>query len=502
MQSQAAYEELIRRTRRESLLASVTELLGWDELTYMPRAGVAHRGDQMALLAGLLHEQGTDPRIGELLDTLEGSELLRDPLSPEAVNVREIRRVYARQIRLPRLLVEEIARVTSLAQQEWETARRLADFRRFRPWLEKVLTLKRHEAEALGYETVAYDSLLQEYEPDATSAEIARVFTALRDDLVPLVNALTYARRRPNVSILMGDFPRDRQQAFGAMAAKALGFDFSRGRLDTATHPFCCAIGPDDCRITTRYNASHFCDCFFAILHEVGHGLYEQGLDRAHHGTPMGEGPSLSVHESQSRLWENLVGRSRPFWEHFFPLARHAFPALDGVRLDDFHFAVNNVEPTPLRVTADAVTYNLHILLRFELERALLSGDLPVSDLPAAWAEAYRHALGITPRNDAEGCLQDGHWASGQIGYFPTYTLGNLFAAQLFARAVDDLERPEGDFTRGRFDGLLDWLRDKIHRHGGRYPAARLIEHATGSPPHPRFFVEGLRREYGELYGV
>ncbi len=503
MRAGTAYDELIRRTRQESLLSSIHEVLGWDELTYLPRAGVVHRGEQMALLAGLLHQQGTDPFLGELLDIVECSELVRDPLSAEAVNVREIRRVFRRQTRLPRTLVEEIARVTSLAQQEWEIARKGNDYQRFEPWLDRVVALKRQEAEALGYETIAYDALLEEYEPGATSAEIASLFDVLRDELVPLVNALTYARRRPDVSLLQRDYPFEKQRAFAESAATALGFDFQRGRLDTATHPFCSSVGPDDCRITTRYNPTNFNDCFFAVLHEVGHGLYEQGLDRAHHGTPMGEAVSLGVHESQSRLWENFVGRSGAFWEHFFPLARQIFPAaLADVSLEAFHFAVNNVEATPIRVTADEVTYNLHILLRFDLERALIAGDLRAADLPTAWNEAYRHTLGITPRDDAEGCLQDGHWASGLIGYFPTYTVGNLFAAQLFERANADLGDQSPAFARGRFDGLLGWLRERIHRHGCRYPAARLIEQASGSPPDPSFFVQALRRKYLPLYGL
>jgi carboxypeptidase Taq len=503
MTAEAAYNELIRRTRQESLLASVHEVLGWDELTYLPRAGVVHRGEQMALLAGLLHELGTDPRLGELLDDVEGSSFGRDPLSPEAVNIREIRRVYSRQSRLPRTLVEEIARVTTRAQQEWEVARERNSFELVAPWLDRVVALKRMEAEALSSGTVPYDALLQEYEPGATSAEIARLFSALRDELVPLVNSLTQARRRPNVDILIRDFPLERQRVFAEAAATAVGFDFARGRLDTAAHPFCSAVGPEDCRITTRYNAENFSDCFFAVLHEVGHGLYEQGLDRAHHGTPMGEAVSLGVHESQSRLWENLVGRSRAFWQHFFPAARRTFAAaLTDVSLDAFHFAINNVQSTPIRVTADEVTYNLHILVRFDLERALIAGDLQANDLPAAWDEAYRDTLGITPRNAAEGYFQDGHWASGLIGYFPTYTLGNIFAAQLFERANSDLGDLQKDIAGGKFEGLLGWLREKVHRHGSRYSAADLIEQATGSPPDPRLFVRSLKRKYLPLYGL
>jgi carboxypeptidase Taq len=503
MKAQAAYDELVRRSRQEALLASCAELLGWDEETYMPRDGVAHRADQMAFLAGLLHEWATDPRVGELLGVLEGSALVRDPESPATVNVRETRRVYDRLTRLPRRLVEELARTTSFAQQEWGVARQNADFCSFRPWLEKVVALKRHEADALGYEDAAYDALLEDYEPGATSRALAQLFDALRRELVPLVTALTYAPRKPNVAVLHRDYPVDRQRVFGETVAAAVGFDFHRGRLDPTTHPFFSSIGPGDCRITTRFSARNFSDGFFGILHEVGHALYEQGLDPAHYGTPMGESGSLGVHESQSRLWENLVGRSRPFWEHFFPLARQVFhEALAGVTLDEFHFAVNHVEASCNRVRADEVTYNLHILVRFELERALMAGDLKVADVPAAWNEAYRHYLGVTPPNDAEGCLQDGHWAAGLIGYFPTYTLGNLFAAQLFAKAAEELGDLDAQLARGEFGGLLGWLRAKVHRQGQRYLAARLIERVTGSPPDHRPLVQGLRRKYGELYGV
>jgi carboxypeptidase Taq len=469
----------------------------------MPRAGVANRGNQLALLAGLLHEKATDPRVGELLDAVEEADFLADPHAPETVNVREVRRGYDLLTRLPRRLVEESARVTSLAEQEWAAARRDADFARFRPWLEKVVALKCREAECLGFEACAYDALLDQYEPGARTHDLAELFAALRAELVPLVNALTYAGRRPDVAVLKRPFPLDRQRVFGGLVAAAVGFDFGRGRLDTTTHPFFSTLGPDDCRITTRYGLHNFCGGLFGILHEVGHGLYEQGLDPEHHGTPMGEAASLGLHESQARLWENTIGRSRAFWRHFFPLARQVLPGmLSGVALDDFHFAVNNVEPSLNRVQADEVTYNLHILVRFELEQALLTGDLKAADLPVAWNAAYRHYLGITPENDAEGCLQDGHWGAGMIGYFPTYTLGNVFAAQLFARAEEDLGGLSEAFARGDFGGLLEWLREKVHRQGSRYPARELIERVTGAPPDHRPLVRALKRKYGELYGM
>ena len=467
----------------------------------MPRAGAGHRGNQQALLAGLGHERATDPRLGELLAELEGSALVSEPLAPEAVNVRELRRDYDRLTRLPRKLVEELARTTSLAQHEWVVARQEADFAQFRPWLDKIVTLKRREADALGYGTVAYDALLDEYEPGARSADLAKLFDVLRRELSPLIGAIATSRRKPDPAILRRDYALDRQRTFGEMTASAIGFDFQRGRLDTATHPFSSNIGPGDCRITTRYHARHFSDAFFCILHETGHGLYEQGLEQAHHGTPMAEVASLGIHESQARLWENTVGRRRSFWKHFFPLARQVFhEALGDVKLDAFYFAINQVEPSLSRVSADEVTYNLHILARFELEQSLIAGDLKSADMPAAWNEAYRRYLGVAPRNDTEGCLQDGHWASGLIGYFPTYTLGNVFAAQLFAAACAELGGLDDQFAAGNFTGLLGWLRDKVHRHGSRYPSAQLIEHATGSPPDPQSFLESLRAKYGELY--
>lgn len=501
MSIETVYHELLRRVREEALLGSCAELLGWDEETYMPRGGGPHRGDQMALLAGLCHERATDPRLGELLDQLDGSAPARDP--DVAVNLREIRRTWQRHARLPRTLVEELARTTTLAQQEWTRARQDADFAPFAPWLSRILHLKRQEAECLGYDTIPYDALLEEYEPGARAADLAELFSTLRRDLVPLAQELTHAPRQANVGLLRREYPIDRQRAFGETVAGAIGFDFERGRLDPTTHPFFSSIGPGDCRITTRFRSNDFRDGLFAILHEVGHGLYEQGLEPAHYGTPLGIAVSLAMHEGQARLWENLVGRSATFWQHFFPLARQMFhEALHDVPLDAFHFALNHVEPTLLRVGADEVTYNLHILIRFELEQALLSGDLAVADLPEAWHAAYRHELGIRPANDAEGCLQDGHWAAGMIGYFPTYTLGNVFAAQLIARVEVELGGLDRAFRGGDFSGLLGWLREHIHRQGCRVPARELIARVTGAAPTPQALLGGLRRKYEALYGI
>ncbi len=503
MTAQESYDELLRRSREQSVLATCSALLGWDEQTYMPTGGAENRGNQLALLAGLHHERATDPKIGELLGEVEGSTLLADPDSPASANVRELRRSFDRQTRLPRSLVEELARATSRGYSEWIVAKREKDFKRLLPALATIFTLKRNEAECLGYDDTPYDALLDEYEPGARSRDLVRLFDTLRTDLVPLVMSIAGSRLKPDRTILTREYPLDRQRVFAETAASAIGFDFQRGRLDTTEHPFCTGIGPGDTRITTRYDAHNFGDAFFGVLHEVGHGLYDQGLDPAHQGTPMGEAVSLGIHESQSRLWENVVGRGRPFWDYWYPLARQVFrEALRDVSRDAFVFAVNEVEPSLIRVQADEVTYNLHVLIRFELERAILGGDLTLEDLPGAWSEKYHHYLGVTPRHDAEGCLQDVHWSAGLIGYFPTYTLGNLYAAQFFDRASDDLGDLGSSFSRGDFSALLDWLRDQIHRQGQRYRAADLARRITGSPADPKPLVRSLRKKYGELYAL
>jgi carboxypeptidase Taq len=498
-----AYDEIIRRVREETLLTTIEGLLEWDEESYMPPGGVENRSEQLALVAGLLHERGTDPRLGDLLAAVEGSALLADPNTPAAVNVRALRREYDRFVRLPRRLVEDAARTTALAHQAWVAARAASDFARFHPWLERILALKRAEAECVGYADEPYDALLEDYEPGLRSAVVCRLFDALRQELVPLAGRIAAARRQPDASVLRRHFPPDRQRRFGERVAAAAGFDFARGRMDPGAHPSCTAIGPGDCRITLRFGDRDFAGGLLTVLHEVGHGLYEQGLDPAHYGTPMGEVASVGMDEAQARFWENRVGRDRRFWEHFFPRARELFPeSLGDVGVDELHFAVNRVAPSLIRVHADEVTYHLHIMIRVELERALLGGALAVADLPDAWNAACRDTLGMTPRTDAEGCLQDGHWADGMFGYFPTYTLGDVFAAQLHARAELELGSLGEQFARGEFAPLGRWLGERVYRQGGRYPSARLIELVTGSPPDHRPLIRILKERYEALYDI
>jgi carboxypeptidase Taq len=503
MDFQTAYDELVRRFKETRLLESIGSVLGWDERTYMPPKGGAHRAEQMALLARLGHEQLTSPRIGELLGVVEGDPRTKEAESAAAVNAREIRRVYDIAVKVPGSLVEELARVTTRAQGVWQEARKNNDFNTFAPWLEKIVALKRQEAQAIGYRGVPYDALLDQYEPGATTAEITCLFAELRQELVPLVSAITASGKKPRADVFERDYPLDRQHLFGQAAAAAIGFDFTAGRLDTTAHPFCSGMGPGDCRLTTRYHPREFNQGFFGILHEAGHGIYEQGLDPEHFGTPMGSAVSLGIHESQSRLWENQVGRSRPFWEHFFPRARQVFPgSLDDVGLDDFLFAINKVAKSFIRVEADEATYNMHIILRFELEQALIAGDLKPADVPAVWNDKFQQSFGLTPPTAAQGCLQDIHWSMGGLGYFPTYTLGNLYAAQLMDKARQDLGDVDADFRVGKFDRLKSWLNDKVHRPGQKYRSRQLAEKITGQQISTRPLVNYLRNKYGRLYGI
>lgn len=498
-----AYAELIRREREAALLSSCAALLDWDHQTYMPPRGAAHRAAQLGLLAALVHRQSTAPEIGDCLAAVEGSDLVADPGAPAAVNVREIRRAYDRAVRLPEGLVRELAETAAQAHDVWVEARRTSAFAAFQPWLAKIVALKRREAEALGPADNLYDALLEAYEPGETVARLVPVFRELREALVPLVAAIQATGRRPDDAVLRRAYPLPAQEAFGRGVAAAFGFDFAAGRLDVTTHPFCAGIGPGDTRLATRYNPVDFGDAFFSIVHETGHGLYDQGLDPAHAGTPMGSPVSLGIHESQSRLWENFVARSRAFWDYAFPRAQAAFPeALADVRVEAFHRAVNAVRPSLIRVDADEATYNLHILLRFELEQALLTGELSAAELPGAWNERCEALLGLRPPDDARGCLQDVHWSSGGFGYFPTYTLGNLYAAQFFAQAEAELGDLEAAFRQGEFTPLRDWLAARIYRQGRRFRAPELAVAVTGRPLSAAPLLAHLRAKYGLLYGL
>jgi carboxypeptidase Taq len=504
MNAHNAYEELLAELREIALLGSVASVLGWDERTQLPPKGTDHRAAQSALLSKVVHERFTAPRVGEWLATVEQSELVREAVGDAAVNVRETRRAYDRATKLPTKLVEELTRTEVLAQQAWGEAKGKNDYAHFRPWLERTLELKRQEAACVGSESGdPYDALLDQFEPGETAEGIRRTFDALRGPLVELVGRIVGSGRVAPVEILERTYPAKAQEWLAREAARAVGFDFEAGRLDVSLHPFCAGLGPGDTRMTTRYDERYFGDAFFGVLHETGHGLYDQGLPAEHFGTPRGEAVSLGIHESQSRMWENLVGRSKAFWRLFFPRVKEAFgETVADVDLDRWHFAINDVRPSLIRTESDETTYNLHVMLRFDLERALLGGDLSAADLPGAWNEKMTEYFGLTPPDDTRGCLQDIHWSGGAIGYFPTYTLGNLYAAQFFEQARNDLGDLDAQFARGEFAPLLGWLRENIHRHGKRYTAGKLAQRVTGKPLSAEPLLRHLRGKAAELYGV
>lgn len=498
------YQSLLQLLQEAELLGSCSHVLSWDEQTHMPSGGAEHRANQLGLLAGLSHERRTSPRIGELLQELTAKGLSDDPADDQSVIIREAQRTYDRATKLPRVLVEELSRTTSLSQQHWVTARRESNFQKFLPWLSKLVQLKREEAAAIGSTTgVAYDALLDEFEPGMTAAQLQQAFGPLRDALVPLVAAIQGSSRRAPLEIIERTYPKQGQRQLAELAAHKIGFDFTCGRLDESAHPFCSGIGPGDCRLTTRYQERHFNSAFFGVLHEAGHGIYEQGVPGAAFGTALGQTCSLGIHESQSRLWENLIGRSREFWLHFYPQAQEFFPeALSQVSPDDFYFAINDVRPSFIRVEADEVTYNLHIMLRFELEQQLLSGALDPADVPTAWNEAFQRYFSLTPANDAQGCLQDIHWSAGLMGYFPTYALGNMFASQFLEAAANDIPNLKEQIASGEFADLKNWLNVNIHQHGKRYSAPELVKVVTGKPLSHDPLVRHLQSKFAPLYGL
>ncbi len=497
----ATFDRLCQHARETAMYESILSVLEWDERTMMPPAAGPYRAEQLTLLSGLVHKLRTEPQIGDWLNELLDSDLSKDPHADQGATIREMKRDYDKRIKLPQSLVEELMRASVLGQQAWVEARRDNDFKSFAPHLEKIFSLKRQQADALGYEDCRYDALLDEFEPGATTAGVRQVLEDLRKQLVPLIGEILQSDRAAPIDILRRSYPIASQEAFGRTVAARVGFEFPRGRLDITHHPFCSSLGPHDCRITTRYDEHWFPGAFFGILHEAGHGIYDQGLRPDLFGLPPGMFTSLGIHESQSRLWENLVGRSRGFWDYFFPETRQMFPsALSDVALDDFYFAINGVRASLIRVEADEATYNLHIIIRFELEQEILAGHLAVNDVPQAWNDKYQTYLGIRPPNDADGVLQDVHWSAGLVGYFPTYSLGNLYASQFLEQAERDLGKLSDLFARGEFRPLREWLTTNIHAVGRCFTAAELVQKVTGKPLSPEPLVRHLKSKLGTLH--
>ena len=496
-----AYDSLLQRSKEIALYNSTAAVLGWDQETYAPHQASAWRAEQLGQLAGVAHRLGTSQDVGDWIKACEDNPppcVNEEDCALRAANVREWRRDYDRATKLSSRLVEDLAKTTSLSREAWAQARKESNFAAFAPWLEKVLALTREQAEGWGYTTCAYDALLEGYEPGARVADLRPVFADLQSQLTPLLPRLREITGVADPKRLLGaEYPVAGQQVLNREVAEALGFDFGAGRIDTTTHPFCTELGPRDCRLTTRYNTGDFTASLCGVIHEAGHGLYTQGLLPEYFGTPIGTYVSLGIHESQSRLWENQVGRSRAFWHNWYPRARQEFPSLNDLPMEEFWLLVNRVEPSHIRVDADEATYNLHIILRFEIEQKLVSGELAVADLPAAWNARFEELFHIPVPDDRRGCLQDTHWSLGLIGYFPTYTLGTLNAAQLFAHALKQVPGLDGDLDAGKYARLLEWLREKIHRHGRRYTPNELIEQATGESLKATYFMDYLKAKYG-----
>ncbi|GJQ29104.1 MAG: thermostable carboxypeptidase 1 [Phycisphaerae bacterium] len=508
-----AYAELCSLLKHAALLDSLAQLASWDQETYMPEKGAAARAESVALLATLIHERRTSPRVGELLAACEGDAGLTAAETPTGANLREIRRDYDKHTKVPAELVAEIAKVGSQAQEVWKKAREGSDFAMFRPWLERMIGLQRRKAECLGHAPggEAYDALLDLYEPGATAAGLEAVFTPLRARLTDLLGRVRGSKAKVRTRCLEVKIDPAAQHAFGLAVIEAMGFDLTAGRVDTTTHPFCSGFAPGDTRLTTRYREAHFTDALYSTLHEMGHGLYEQGLPKMGkdggpsdlYGTPLADSISLGIHESQSRMWENFVGRSKAFWKWALPKSKKQFgKALSKFDAKEYFAAVNTAAPSLIRVEADETTYNLHVMIRFEIERALLRGDLAVKDLPGAWNGKYKEYLGVKVPDDRRGCLQDVHWSFGLFGYFPTYTLGNLYAAQFWEKINQDIPDLNKQIAKGRFDALKKWLNTKIHAHGRRYTAGDLCTRVTGAPLSSEPLLRHLSAKAEQVYGV
>lgn len=476
-------------------LGAAAASLEWDQETYMPPGGQAARAQQLSTLRALAHDLLS---ADALMDLLEDAASIDDPLTADLVAVTTRDANNAR--RVPTALVQQMAKASAEAKEAWREARENNTFATFAPHLQLLLDLNRQKAAALGFAEEPYDALLDTYEPGMKTAAVADVFTSLRASLVRTVEAIAN-QPAPDDAFLHQPLDPDTQLAFGRAVVSNLGYDFSRGRLDLSTHPFSTAFSIGDVRLTTRVAKDFFPTSFFGTVHEAGHGMYEQGIAEALDRTPLAEGTSLGMHESQSRLWENHVGRSHSFWSHYYPALQQHFPdALRGVALNAFYHAVNKVEPSLIRVEADEVTYPLHVMLRFDLERALLNEHLAVADLPDAWNAGMEDYLGCRPPTDREGVLQDIHWALGAIGYFPTYALGTLMAAQLFQQIERDLPEVPDQITKGNFAPLRTWLRTHIHQWGRRRTAQELLRSATGTALRATPFLQYIHTKYGALY--
>lgn len=497
------YQSLLEHVHELDDLHKANALLSWDREVNMPRAGSAERIAQMTTLSSLTHRMGTSDEMGELIENAAAELEGADYDSNEAALIRLLRRNYADARKLPADFVARAAVVSGEAREAWVKARAEDNFAHFRPWLEKVVALCQEMAGYYGYEDEPYDALLDKYETNMKTAEVRAIFEELKAELVPLREAIDASGVMLDDSILHRPYDVGKQQQFARTIAAAIGYDFDRGHLGTVVHPFATSFSRNDARITTRWYPDFINPSLFGTLHECGHAMYEQGTAAALARTPLARGTSMGIHESQSRMMENVVGRSRSFWQAHFPTLQSYFPeALGRSTAEDFYRAINKSQPSYIRVEADELTYNFHIILRFELEQAMLNGDLAVADLPVAWNDKMRELLGITPPDDRQGCLQDVHWSRPGFGYFPTYALGNLYAAQFYETATAQNPAVAEELSRGQTGALLAWLRENIHRHGKKFTPGELVVRVTGQPLSHAAFMRYATAKFGELYAL
>jgi len=499
-------EEKLKQFR--DLLGEITDInmaiavLGWDQQTQMPSGGSEGRGYQIATLTRMMHQRIISEEMGQLLEDLEARLVEMDPDSDDACQIRYAAREYNKRTRVPTALVAEFAQVTAVAHEAWVQARAESNFVRFQPYLERIVDLRRQYAACFTPYDHIYDPLLDDYERGMNTADVKTIFDEIRPLQVELIKAIG---ERPQVEdqFLFLPYAEETQWNFGVDVITRFVYDWNRGRQDRTAHPFTTNFGIDDVRITTRFDPCSVTSALFSTMHEAGHAMYEQGVDHSLNRTPLASGASLALHESQSRMWENLVGRSLPFWRFFFPRIQAAFPAqLGNINLDTFYKGINKVSPSLIRVEADEATYNLHIMLRMEIEIALMEGALQVKDLPDAWITRMKEYLGLTPPDDARGVLQDVHWSSGLIGYFSTYALGNLISVQLWEAIQHDLPDLDQQIERGEFAELLGGLREKVHRFGAKYEPQVLVKRVTGSKIDPKPYLQYLKNKYSAIYGL
>lgn len=495
-------EQLKSRLTEIHDIQSAAAVLDWDQATYMPSGGASSRGRQLATLARIAHERSVDDGLGKLLERLRPLASSLPPASAEGNLIRTALRDYDRLAKIPPSFTSRLSDHMSKSYNAWTEARPANDFARMRPYLEKTLELSREMASYFKPQGHVADPLIDYSDPGMTAASVRKLFTELRAELVPLVEAIA-ASKQIDDACLRGHFPEAAQLAFGEKVVRQLGYDFTRGRQDKTHHPFMTRFALGDVRITTRVNEKDLGDALFGTIHESGHAMYEQGTSELLDGLPVGQGASAGVHESQSRLWENLVGRSLAFWTYFYPMLQEAFPSFRTVPLKTFYAAINRVDRSLVRVDADEVTYNLHVMIRFDLELEMLEGKLAVRDLPEAWRARYKADLGVSSPDDKDGVLQDVHWYSSPIGgTFQGYTIGNIFAAQAFASAVEAQPTIPSDIAIGNFTPLRSWLTENLYKHGRNYLPEDVMKLSTGAPLHIAPYMNYLRTKYGELYSL